>query len=322
VRVARRSWIAAAAGLPAAAVLLWALDRPARPALVEIAAAAVVACGAWLLLRSPAVPASSAAPTLRDDVVLPERTRREVAALLEVLRSARRARAIGVDLPAGAILHGPPGCGKTLIARAVAAESRRALVALNTGSLASGYAGVGAARVREAFAEARRSAPSVVLIDELDGIAPSRRHVDAHGGEAAHDAVRVVTALLAEIDVGAAAGVFVIGATNHLDAVDPAVRSRLSLVVRVREPDLATRAEILRRAWPRRSRGVDPLAVALWTEGDRLSGRDCRDVLRTAGLIALGRGADAVEAEDVREALRRLREARREVASAHVVGEV
>ncbi len=305
-----------------AGAVVWTTDRAARPVLVQIISAFIVVAAVVVLRRAgPAPVAGGIAPARLKDLVLPESTRRQVVALVGLLRNGRRARRLGVELPTGALVVGPPGTGKTLLARVLATETRRTFLAVDAGSLATPWAGHAAALVHNLFDLARQQAPAVVFIDELDAVGASRRRVMAHGGESGHDAVRTVDALLAEIEnVTAGIGVFVVGATNHPDMLDPALRSRLSYTITTGLPDLRGRAAILARHWPKRA-SVTPLDVAFLTERDGLSGRDLRELIRAAGLGALGRGGDAVGREDFVAALHQVRQARSAVRSARVVGE-
>jgi SpoVK/Ycf46/Vps4 family AAA+-type ATPase len=307
-QAAYRSRIAAVAalGLLAAAALLWAFDRAARVALVEIAAAVIVAAGVYALHRfSPAPRAGGVAPARLRDVALPGTTAGEIATLVDLLRSSRRARALGVELPAGALLVGPPGTGKTLIARAIATETRRSFFACDAASLTSPWAGASTQAVAGVFADARASAPCVLFLDEIDAVAGNRDTIGRYGGAAAADRQQAVDQLLQEIDGvrGASGGVFILAATNHPDALDPALRSRLAYVVHVGLPDAPARVAILRGLWPRRCT-ASVGDVAQMTDG--MSGRELRELVRIAGLLALGERADAVTADHFRRALERI----------------
>jgi transitional endoplasmic reticulum ATPase len=251
----------------------------------------------------PAEPAAIE-PARLADIALPQAVRGELASLIRLIVAPDAGEALGVSAPAGAILHGPPGVGKTLIARAVAAESGRPALAFSGASLTSTWVGESTQLIRDAFRQARSRAPSVLILDELETIAPSRDAALA-GGAAGADAAQRVTQLLQEIEGtgGPQRGVFIIGATNHLEAVDPAVRSRLAYHVAVPLPDTGARAAILRAHFPRQT-DTSPEEIASLTEG--LSGRDLRELCRIAGLVALAEGAPLVTAAHFRRALERL----------------
>jgi ATP-dependent 26S proteasome regulatory subunit len=227
------------------------------------------------------------------DLVLPDTTVAELRTLVRLISDPASGQGLGVEPPAGAILYGPPGCGKTLIARAIAGESRRPVLAFSGASLTSPFVGEGTQLVRDMFRQARSQAPCVLFVDEIDGIAPARDHALGGLGQASHDATQRIDQFLQELEGvgGAARNVFVVGATNHLNAIDPAVRSRLSYHVHIPLPDEAARVAILRQHFPRRAE-TTPEEVAAMTDG--LSGRDLREMCRIAGLVALSDRATTV----------------------------
>jgi len=232
-------------------------------------------------------------PAAFDDLVLPLPMLAELRTLVRLVADPAAGAALGVVAPAGAIFFGPPGTGKTLIARAVAGESHRPVLAFSGASLTSPWTGDGVQLVRDAFRQARAAAPCILFLDELDGLAPSRYGGPLEIGAVGHDAAQRINQVLQELEgvSGAPAGVFVIGATNVLDAVDSAVRSRLSFQLGVPLPDAAARAALLRQHFPRCAE-TTPEAVVAITDG--LSGRDLRELCRIAGLVALSEGACAV----------------------------
>ncbi|GEM_PF-1619755 len=295
-------------GASAAALSSW--RRPARGAAAMRTAPAPAPAGRQVSALAPRVtrePTSAAISTLRlSDIVLPERTRLEIQALIRLLRDPASGAALGIEPPQGAILYGPPGTGKTMIARAIAGETGRAALAFSGAELVSMWVGEGAQLVRAVFEQARRAAPCVLFIDELDGAAPARSAADAAGGGAPQDARARMAEFLHALEgaSGPLAGVFVVGASNRLDDIDPAVRSRLGYHVAVPLPDEPARAEILRRIFPARAQ-ASPEEVARMTQG--ASGRDLRELCRAAGLAALAEGAPAVARAHFELALRRIR---------------
>lgn len=256
----------------------------------------------------PAEP-SRISPASFADLVLPPTVLSELRTFVRLLREPDRGRELGAEPPLGAILYGPPGTGKTLIARAIAGELGRPVLAYSGASLTSVWAREGTQLIRDVFAQARRQAPCVLFIDELEGIVPHRQ-LGPVGMQISQDAAQQINQFLQELEgiSGAVKGICVVGATNHLEAIDPAVLSRLSYHLEVPLPDLAARAEILRRLWPPRAE-TTPEAVAALTEG--YSGRDLRELCKLSGLIAVGDGATAVTLDHVRRAMERITPASR-----------
>jgi transitional endoplasmic reticulum ATPase len=266
---------------------------------------------------APEGPAEAAAVGYRDVGGLAEELLR-VREMIELpLRHPEVFARLGIDPPKGVLLSGPPGCGKTLMARAVAAEAAAHLVHIDGPEVMHRLYGQSEANIRDRFDEARAMAPSILFIDEIDAIAPKREEVR---GEVEK---RVVAQLLASMDGLSGRGrVVVIAATNRPDALDPALRrpGRFDREIRVGVPGPEGRLEILRihsRAMPL-APDVDLLRLAEATQG--YVGADLASLCREAALAALRRalpdvlsrddpvgpaelGRIAVHGEDFRQAL-------------------
>lgn len=233
--------------------------------------------------------------TLRNVTVeRPSVTYRDVGGLTEAKREVIRTvewplrypalfERLSATAPTGVLLYGPPGTGKTMLAKAVANSTDANFLAVDGPELMDRYVGESERGVREVFERARRTAPSVVFLDELDAFAPTRRETDTGAAE------RVVSQLLTELDGLSARGdVAVLGATNRADAVDPALLrpGRIERRVAVPLPDEAARAEILAvHLDDVPTRDVDTAAVAAETAG--YSGSDLAGVVREAALLAM-----------------------------------
>jgi transitional endoplasmic reticulum ATPase len=199
---------------------------------------------------------------------------------------------LGIDPPKGVLLYGPPGCGKTLLAKAVATESEANFFAINGPEITSKYYGESEAKLREIFRKAEENSPSIIFIDELDSIAPKREEVS---GEAEK---RVVAQLLTLMDGLKGRGqIIVIGATNRVEAIDPALRrpGRFDREIEIRIPDEKGRLEILKihtRGMPLNT-DVDLQKLASITHG--YTGADIQALCREAAMKALKRYLPIIE---------------------------
>ena len=212
---------------------------------------------------------------------------------------------LGIEPPKGVLLHGPPGCGKTLLAKAVASESSATFIRLAASELAQKFVGEGARVVREVFKLARRKAPAIIFIDEIDAIAAKRVDVGTSGEREIH---RTLSQLLVELDgFDPLDKVKVIAATNRVDILDPAILrpGRFDRLIHVPPPDLRGRYEIFRIHTSRMalSADVDLWELARATEG--LCGADIKSICTEAGYNAIRRGVEVVEMQDFLEAARR-----------------
>lgn len=215
-------------------------------------------------------------------------------------------KAMGVEPPKGVLLYGPPGCGKTLLAKAVARESNATFIRIVASELAQKFIGEGARMVKEVFALARRKAPSIVFIDEIDAIAAKRLEVGTSGEREIH---RTLTQLLAELDgFDPLDNVKVIASTNRLDVLDPAILrpGRFDKVIEIPLPNLRGRYEIFKvhtRKMPL-SDDVDLVKLAKITEG--ATGADIKAVCTEAALRAIRMSRRIVTMEDFVEAVEKV----------------
>ncbi len=213
------------------------------------------------------------------------------------LRHPELFQRLGIEPPKGVLLYGPPGCGKTLLARAVSNESDAAFYAINGPEIMSKYYGESEARLREIFEKAEKNAPAIIFIDELDAIAPKREEVT---GEVER---RVVAQLLALMDGLKGRGqVIVIGATNRINAIDPALRrpGRFDREIEIGVPDRNGRLEILQihtRGMPL-AEDVDLEKLADITHG--YTGADLAALCREAAMKALRRYLPEIDLEQER----------------------
>ncbi|MEM3594161.1 MAG: CDC48 family AAA ATPase [Candidatus Jordarchaeaceae archaeon] len=202
---------------------------------------------------------------------------------------------LGIDPPKGVLLHGPPGCGKTLLAKAVANESDAYFISLNGPEIMSKFYGESEAKIREIFEEAEKNAPAIIFIDELDSIAPKREEVT---GEVER---RVVAQLLALMDGLKGRGkVIVIGATNRVNALDPALRrpGRFDREIEISVPDKQGRIEILQihmRGMPI-AENVDIQQLAQTSHG--FVGADLEALCREAAMKALRRYLPKIDLDE------------------------
>ncbi len=229
---------------------------------------------------------------------------RELREVVELpLRAPELFSKLGVEPPKGVLLHGPPGCGKTLLAKAVAGEVNATFIRLAASELAQKFVGEGARIVREVFRLARRKAPAIVFIDELDAIAARRVDVGTSGEREIH---RTLSQLLVEIDgFDPLDRVKVMAATNRLDVVDPALLrpGRFDRLIEVPPPDVSGRYEIFKIHTSRMALAddVDLRKLAEMTEG--FCGADIKNLCTEAGYNAIRRNAETVTMGDFLQAL-------------------
>jgi len=230
----------------------------------------------------------------------------ELREIADYLSHPDRFAAMGASVPKGVLLSGPPGCGKTRLARAVAGEAEVPFFSISGSDFVEMYVGVGAARIRDLFAQVRASAPAIVFIDEIDAVGRARS-VSAAGGSDEREAT--LNQLLVEMDgFGAESGVVVMAATNRPDILDSALLrpGRFDRRVTIDPPDRRGREAILTihtRAKPLAA-DVDLGSVARSTAG--FSGADLANVVNEAALLATRRSSQSIGMGDLSEAVERV----------------
>lgn len=233
------------------------------------------------------------------DVAGADEEKEELSEIVEFLRDPDRFKQLGAKIPKGVLLVGPPGTGKTLLARAVAGEANVAFLSISGSDFVELYVGVGASRVRDLFEQAKRVAPAIVFIDEIDAVG-RQRGAGLGGGHDERE--QTLNQLLVEMDgFSANEGVIVIAATNRKDILDPALLrpGRFDRQIYVGAPDWRGRLAILQvhaRKKPLAD-NVDLPAVAKATAG--FTGADLANLLNEGALLAARRGEAAISQQDL-----------------------
>ena len=236
----------------------------------------------------------------------------ELREVSDFLANTERYAELGAQIPRGILLYGPPGCGKTLLARALAGEAGAAFYSISGSDFVEMYVGIGARRVRDLFKEAREQAPAIVFIDELDSVGRRRAGTGPGSQGSAEEQGQALNQLLAEIDGFAPAqGVIVVGATNRPDVLDPALLrpGRFDRAVGLELPDERGRLGVLEvhaRGKPLSSE-IELASIATRTVG--MTGADLASLFNEAALLtARARRAEIVP-DDLEQALERVRDA-------------
>jgi cell division protease FtsH len=248
------------------------------------------------------------AKTTFDDVAGVEEAKTELEEIVEFLKSPQRFLAIGARIPKGVLLVGPPGTGKTLMAKAVAGEAKVPFFSISGSEFVELFVGAGAARVRDLFEQAKKKAPCIIFIDELDAIGKSRAGNGFAGGNDERE--QTLNQLLSEMD-GFAAGdatVIVLAATNRPETLDQALLrpGRFDRQVLVDRPDLSGRLKILEiyAAKVKLDTEVDLKEIATRTPG--FAGADLANLVNEAALLAARNKREKVTQPDFNEAIERV----------------
>ena len=242
-------------------------------------------------------------PVTFNDVAGAEEEKGELQEIVEFLRDPERFTALGARIPKGVLLVGPPGTGKTLIAKAVAGEAGVHFLSISGSDFVELYVGVGASRVRDLFEQAKKEAPAIVFIDEIDAVG-RRRGAGLGGGHDERE--QTLNQLLVEMDgFGSNEGVVVLAATNRVDILDPALLrpGRFDRQVYVGLPDIKGREEILQVHAKNKplAEDVDLRQIARGTAG--FTGADLENLLNEAALLA-GRSSESfITMKDLQESI-------------------
>lgn len=236
------------------------------------------------------------------DVAGAEEEKQELVEVVEFLKDPKRFTKLGARIPAGVLLEGPPGTGKTLLAKAVAGEAGVPFFSISGSDFVEMFVGVGASRVRSLFEDAKKAAPAIIFIDEIDAVG-RQRGVGLGGGNDERE--QTLNQLLIEMDgFEGNEGIIVIAATNRSDVLDPALLrpGRFDRKVLVGRPDVKGREAILKVHAKNKplAEDVDLKLVAQQTPG--FVGADLENVLNEAALVAARRNKSVIDASDIDEA--------------------
>ena len=237
-----------------------------------------------------------------DDVAGADEEKEDLQELVEFLKSPKRFEELGARVPKGVLLIGPPGTGKTLLARAVAGEAGVPFFSISGSDFVEMYVGVGASRVRDLFDQAKKNAPCIIFVDEIDAVG-RQRGAGLGGGHDERE--QTLNQMLVEMDgFGANEGVIVIAATNRPDILDPALTrpGRFDRQVVVNYPDVKGREEILKVHAKNKpiAPDVDLKVIAQSTSG--FTGADLENLLNEAALLAARRKIHSITMEEIEEA--------------------
>ena len=244
-----------------------------------------------------------------NDVAGMDEVKEEVKEIIDYLKNPEKFKKLGGRAPKGILLYGDPGVGKTLLAKAIAGEASVPFISISGSDFVEMFVGVGAARVRDLFETAKKHAPCLVFIDEIDAVGRARSGVGLGGGHEERE--QTLNQLLVEMDgFDSGEGIIVIAATNRPDILDPALLrpGRFDRQIAVPKPDVRGRYEILKVHVKKKNipldKDVDLMVIAKGTPG--FSGADLANVVNEAALLAARRGKEKVGMDDFEEAMDRI----------------
>jgi len=242
-----------------------------------------------------------------DQVAGVDEAKEEVLELVEFLKNPAKFRRLGGRIPRGILLVGPPGCGKTLLAKAIAGEADVPFFSMSGSDFVEMFVGVGASRVRDLFRQAKENAPCIIFLDEIDAVG-RRRAIDLHGASA--EGAQTLNAILVEMDgFETDDNVIVIAATNRPDVLDPALLrpGRFDRQIIVDLPDIRGREAIL-RVHARKYKLAPDVDLRQLARGTPMfSGADLEALMNEAALLATRAGKNAVDMDDLEEARDKVR---------------
>ncbi len=236
------------------------------------------------------------------DVAGADEEKEEMTEIVDFLKDPKKFNELGARIPKGVLLVGPPGTGKTLLARAVAGEAGVPFFSISGSDFVEMFVGVGASRVRDLFGEAKKNAPSIVFIDEIDAVG-RQRGAGLGGGHDERE--QTLNQLLVEMDgFGANEGVIVMAATNRPDILDKALLrpGRFDRQITVNYPDMKGREEILKVHSRGKPLGPDVSLATIAKSTSGFTGADLENLLNEAALLAVRHGKKAITQEEIEEA--------------------
>ncbi|MFA6433483.1 MAG: ATP-dependent zinc metalloprotease FtsH [Elusimicrobiales bacterium] len=240
------------------------------------------------------------------DVAGCDETKEELRDIVDYLKNPKKYRMLGGELPKGVLLYGPPGTGKTLLARAIAGEANVPFFTSSGSEFVEMFVGVGASRVRDLFERAKKNAPAIVFIDELDAVARAR-FAGIGGGHDERE--QTLNQMLVELDgFESNEGIILIGATNRPDVLDPALLrpGRFDRRINVPIPDIKGRTEVLNVHALKIKMGPDTDLNLIARHTPGFVGADLANIINEAAIMAAKHDRKAVEQKDIEEAIEKM----------------